>query len=168
MKSPTVARMMFGCFLLLSCLPLLAQTSVPVPVRPAHPVQRVREEPCWEQAGVSRTAMEQRRNIERSTRAEVESVCADSALSAQQKHEKIREIRERSRQEMEALVSPEQREAIRSCQESRGGGRHPGGGRHGGREGPCGEMPMSSPGPSTSKPEPPSSSPPPSDASPNP
>ena len=90
MKSPTVARMMFGCFLLLSCLPLLAQTSVPVPVRPAHPVQRVREEPCWEQAGVSRTAMEQRRNIERSTRAEVESVCADSALSAQQKHENIR------------------------------------------------------------------------------
>jgi hypothetical protein len=166
MKSPTITNCVFLLFAVITALPLLAQT--PVPVRPIAPGTRVRQEPCWEQAGVSKAAMEQRRGIERSTRSQVEGVCADSALTAQQKHEKIQEIREHARQETEALVSPQQQEAIKSCQEGRATGRHPGGGMHRGGEGPCGEMPSGAPGPSTSKPEPPSSSPPPADSSPNP
>jgi len=176
MPSPTTVKRILMVLGLLSTLPLplVAQTATnpirvqgPITGSGARPGQQVRQEPCWQEAGASKAAMEQRRGIERSTKAQVESVCADSALTTQQKHEKIHEIREHARQEMEALVSPQQQEAIRSCQEARGGGRHPGGGiRRGGGEGPCGEMPTSAPNPS--KPQPPSSSPPPSDPSPQP
>ncbi len=118
---------------------LLAQTA-PVRVPPAlHPHQQ----PCWQQAGISQSAMQQRRQIERSTHAQVQSVCADSSLSPQQKHEKIRQRREQAHLQVEGLVSPSQQQALRACQQERAaahgghvGGIHPGvGGR-----GPCGEL----------------------------
>jgi hypothetical protein len=87
--------------------------------------------------------MEQRRNIEQSTRAEIQSVCANSSLTPQQRREQMRAIRERSRQQMDALISPQQREALKACRESRGKGHVGGGGFHGGGErgeGPCGEL----------------------------
>src|SRR5277367_1507494 len=155
MKSPNITKSVLSLFFVLTALTLLAQTPAPVPVRPVAPGPRIHQEPCWEEAGVSRAAIAQRRGIERGTRSQVAAVCADSALTAQQKHAKIHELREHARQEMEALISPEQREAIRSCEESRGAGRHAGGGMHrAGGAGPCGEMPSSAPSPS--QPEPPS------------
>lgn len=103
-----------------------------------------RQEPCWQEAGISKGAMQQQHSIQQSTRAEVQSVCANSSLTPQQRREQIRAIRERSRQQIDALISPQQREALKSCQQSRnkghiggGGGFHRGGG-HG--EGPCGEL----------------------------
>lgn len=98
-----------------------------------------RKEPCWQVAGVSPSAIHQRRVISRQARQEVEAVCANSSLSAQQKHAQIQQIRERERQQIEAIITPAQREAIRSCQESRGGG-HGGSGHRGGTGGPCGEI----------------------------
>jgi hypothetical protein len=103
-----------------------------------------RQEPCWQEAGISKAAMEQRRSIEQNTRAEIEAVCANSSLTPQQRREQMRDIRERSRQQIDALISPQQREALRACQQSRnkghigGGGGFHGGGGHG--EGPCGEL----------------------------
>jgi hypothetical protein len=88
--------------------------------------------------------MQQQHSIQQSTRAEVQSVCANSSLTPQQRREQIRAIRERSRQQIDALISPQQREALKSCQQSRnkghigGGGGFHGGGGHG--EGPCGEL----------------------------
>jgi hypothetical protein len=120
-----------------------------------RPGQRVRQEPCWQEAGVSKAAMEQRRSIEQSVRGQVASVCANSSLTPQQRQQQIRQIHEQARQQMEALISPQQQEAIKSCQASRGHGGigvHVGGGGHGGM-GPCGEMPSakpSTPPPSTS------------------
>jgi hypothetical protein len=108
--------------------------------RPGHP----RREPCWEQAGISKGALRQRRNIQRSARAQIESVCANSSLNPQQRRQEIRAIHERTRQQEEALVTPQQREAMRACQEARneshpgGGGIHTGGG--GNEGGPCGEL----------------------------
>jgi hypothetical protein len=125
----------------LAASPLLAQTPIPRPGVIPRAATRPRQTPCWEEAGISKSAMERRRQIQQSTRAEVEGVCADSALSMQQKHEKIREIRQRARQEMEGLVTPQQQEALRACQQARSGGVHPGlGGHAGGGTGPCGEV----------------------------
>jgi hypothetical protein len=57
---------------------------------------------------------------------------------------------------MEALISPEQQDAIRSCEASRVGEKHAGGGAHRSKgAGPCGEMP-------TPAAEPPNAPPPPS------
>jgi hypothetical protein len=111
------------------------------PVASGPAAKAPKQEPCWEVAGVSKAAMQQRRAITQRARQEVEGVCANSALSAQQKQQEIKEIRLKERQEMEATISPEQQEALRSCQQERNhgghGGGHVGGGGHGG---PCGEM----------------------------
>jgi hypothetical protein len=146
-----------GLLMFLVGLPLVGQQRVtnaaitaqvptmhpPVVGRRTSPTPR--QEPCWQQVGISKGAIQQRRSIEQNTRAEIQSVCSNSSLTPQQRREQIRSIRERSRQQMEALVSPQQREALKACQQSRGkghgvgvgGGMH-GGGGHG--EGPCGEL----------------------------
>jgi hypothetical protein len=100
-----------------------------------------RQEPCWQEAGISKSAMEQRRQIEQNTRAEVQSVCNDSSLTPQQKREKIRQLHQQARQQNEGLITPQQQEALKACQQQRaaahpprnGRGEHPGGNR-----GPCG------------------------------
>ncbi|HTT22988.1 MAG TPA: hypothetical protein VMG82_28915 [Candidatus Sulfotelmatobacter sp.] len=128
----------------------------PLPGNPGAPVRTPQQHqpPCWQEAGISKAAMEQRGAIQRRTQAEVQAVCAETALTPQQRQEKIRQIREQAKQEMDALVSPQQMEALKSCQMSRnhGGGRtrigHPS--AAGGR-GPCGELPSPS-GPSPGRP----------------
>jgi len=96
-------------------------------------------EPCWEVAGVSKSAMQQRRLIAQQTRQEVEAVCANASLSAAQKQQRIREIRQQERQQIQGLISPAQEEAMRACRVQRGGGTHVGGGHVGGHgAGPCG------------------------------
>lgn len=118
----------------------------PVPGRPgttAHP-QQPHEPPCWQVAGISKSAMEQRQAIQQRTRSEVEAVCADPSLSQQQRQQKIREIHEQAKQELDALVSPQQMEALKSCQQARShGGSHPAPGHPSASagHGPCGEMP---------------------------
>jgi len=108
-------------------------------VPPGPSARRGRAEPCWEVAGISKSAMQQRRMVSEEARGQVEAVCANVSLSAAQKREEIRQIRERERQQLEALITPAQQEALRSCQESRahGGVPHPG---HPHATGPCGEL----------------------------
>lgn len=100
-----------------------------------------RQEPCWQVAGVSKSAIQQRQAISRQSRQEVEAVCANASMSVTQKRERIREIRQQEHAQIEGLISPQQQEAIRACQQSRGG--HGGGGGHlgGGHGGPCGSLP---------------------------
>ena len=119
---------------------LLAQTAAPLRVPPAL---RARQQPCWQQAGISQSAMQQRRQIEESTRAQIQSVCSDSSLTPQQKREKIRQLHEQTRQQVEGLISPAQQQALRACQQERSaahGGRIGGVHHGGGGSGPCGEL----------------------------
>jgi hypothetical protein len=84
--------------------------------------------------------MEQRRTISMQTRQEVEAVCANASLPAAQKQQRIREIHQQERLQMDALISPAQREAMHVCQQERGGGGHGGGGIGGHGTGPCGTL----------------------------
>jgi Spy/CpxP family protein refolding chaperone len=114
-----------------------ATAQVPIRPRPSTvpgTMKPPRVEPCWEVAGVSKAAIQQRRMITQQARQQVEAVCANSSLSIQQKREQI--------QQMEALITPAQQEAIRSCQQGRNGGRGAAGHLGGGHGGPCGEMPL--------------------------
>lgn len=147
---PTRAFSLSTCLFAATVFALLCQHAAAqtAPVRiqqpvPAHPGvgTQPHQEPCWAVAGISRGAMQQRQAIQRRTRSEVEAVCADAALSQQQRQEKIRQIRQQSKAELDGLVSPSQMEELKSCQMSRNhggghGGMHPGGGH-----GPCGELP---------------------------
>jgi hypothetical protein len=131
-----------------------AQTA---PVRVPNSTQHPHQEPCWQQAGITKSVMEQRRIIAQNARSQVQSVCADSALTVSQKHEKIRQIREQARTQEERLVTPEQMQALHACQASRthsSTGVHLGSGRAG--AGPCGDLPANSApnGGSGKKPEP--------------
>jgi hypothetical protein len=141
----------------------VAQT---VPVRgqstvPGHAASAPHQEPCWQVAGISKSAMEQRHSIQQNAHSQVEAVCADSSLSAPQRNERIRQIHEQAKQQMDAIVSPQQMQSLKACQSSRAGAHPPTGGHHiGGAAssgGPCGELPgnSGSRNPSTgSKPQP--------------
>jgi hypothetical protein len=129
-----------------------AATAQAAPVRvpgtvPGH-TGAPHQEPCWQVAGISKAAMEQHRSILQSARSQVEAVCADSSLTAQQRSEKIRQIHQQAKQQADAIVTPQQMQSLKSCQSSRGAG-HPsmGGGHHagggGGGSGPCGQLPGS-------------------------
>jgi hypothetical protein len=140
----TVLSALLAGIVLSAALVERAAAQVPIRTGPpgaTRPTPRPRVEPCWEVAGVTKSAIEQRRTINRQARQEVEAVCANSSLSIQQKRQQIQQIHQRERQEIDAIITPAQREAMRACREQRGhgGGGHVGGG-HGG--GLCGEMPV--------------------------
>jgi hypothetical protein len=133
----------------------LAQT-VPTHAQATAPGRVAKQEPCWQVAGISKSAMEQRKSIMQNTRSQVEAVCANSSLTAQQRSEKIHQIHEQAKQQADALVSPSQMESLKSCQSSRASA-HPSTPTHhaGGSAGPCGQLP-GTPGSASSgsKPEP--------------
>lgn len=137
----------------LLCGTALAQVPMP-PVRGGGTgTRRPRQEPCWQVAGISKGAMEQERVVRQQARQEVEAVCANSSLTLQQKRQQIREIREKEKQQIDTIVSPQQREALRACREERGQGGHGHGMGGGHGSGPCGEM--ETPTPKNPVPEPP-------------
>jgi hypothetical protein len=108
------------------------------------PARPLRPEPCWQVAGVTKSALQERRVIAQHARQEIAAVCANSSLSPGQKRHEIQQIHQRERQQIEAVITPAQQEAMRSCQEQRNpahrGGGHVAGG-HG--NGPCGQTPPS-------------------------
>ena len=128
-------------FLVLGALPLLAQ-SAPPNGNPPGQMRNGRQEPCWQQAGIEKSVMEQRWSLERDTRSQVEAVCSNSSLTPQQKRQQVKEIRQQAHQKMEGLVTADQEKALTSCQQARGMN-HPGGGSgagaHDGAGGGCGE-----------------------------
>ena len=141
MKTCSGFAAMAATFLLMPAV--LAQTNhsstLPPSTNQHSPNTLTKKEPCWQQAGVSRSAIEQRHQIAAQMHQQIESVCHNSSLTAQQRHQQIQQIREQAQSRMNGLVSPGQMQSIRSCRAQRGiaGG----GGFHGSGMGPCGEMP---------------------------
>ena len=124
-------------FLLVSfALPAAAQVNTPNTQRTV----RAKQEPCWQQVGVSKDVIDQRDAIQKDTHSQVESVCADTSLNMQQKKQKIHEIRQEAKQKMSGLISDQQQQQLEACHKERAGNspaaagaKHPG-------AGPCGEM----------------------------
>src|SRR5271156_2377627 len=119
-------------FVLALCVsPLLAQSApqstTPPPSAQPGPGRRGNMTPCWQQAGIEKSVMEQRWSIERDTRSQIEAVCSNSSLTPQQKHQQVKDLRLQARQKMDGLVTPEQEKSLTSCQQQRGFS-HPGGG----------------------------------------
>jgi Spy/CpxP family protein refolding chaperone len=113
------------------------------------------QEPCWKQAGISRSIMEQRHEIEREIHSQVDAVCQNSSLSLHEKQVQAREIRRQGQQKIDALMTPEQQSTLRACQQQRGN-RSANEGRHTGA-GPCGNMgaPQGPQGPANENAQPP-------------
>ena len=123
---------------------LWSQAAPPVAARPA---QQPRVEPCWQVAGITKAAMQERAALERETRSQIASVCADSALTPPQRRQQIQQIRQQAKEKQNALLSPSQQEALQACQKQRVGAHPPAQGlHHGGNLGPCGEFAAVPPG----------------------
>ena len=116
-------------------LPAVAQVNNPN----SHRTVRTKQEPCWQQVGVSKDVIDQRDAIQKDTHSQVEAVCADSLLNVQQKKQKIHEIRQEAKQKISGLISEEQQQQLEACHKERAGNspvavvKHPG-------AGPCGEL----------------------------
>jgi Spy/CpxP family protein refolding chaperone len=90
--------------------------------------------------------MNQRHSIEQSTHAQVEAVCADPSLSTPQKREKIKEIRQQAKQEVEGIITPEQQQELKACNASRAAAHPPQPAPHPGpAPGPCANLGSASP-----------------------
>jgi len=99
---------------LFSCGTLLAQNGAPPSAGnpPWSEPAQTRQEPCWRQAGISRTVMEEHRSIETDAHSQVAGVCGNSSLTPQEKQQQVGEIRQQARQKMDALITPEQQSAL--------------------------------------------------------
>jgi hypothetical protein len=116
------------------------RTGYPNSGYPNSTANRNSKEPCWKQVGISQGVNQERKQIEESTRSQVESVCHNSSMSVQQKQQEIRQLREQARQRIEGLVGAQQEQALRACRERNGEGGRGGRGGHGGGENVCEEL----------------------------
>lgn len=122
---------------LLSAGSLLAQSSPSSSGSATSQPTRTRQEPCWQQAGISNSVFEQRQAIERDAHSQVSSVCADTSLTPQQKLARVREIRHQAQQKTGELITPDQEKALMACREQRNANPPGAGRREGGN--PCAE-----------------------------
>lgn len=114
-------RTSLAFMLLFLVLPLMAQTGTPAtPTGPGSTAKGHGQEPCWKTAGISQQAEQQVKQIEDRIRSQVESVCNDSSLNTQQKRQKIEDLREAGRKQIDGIITPQQREARKACREQRG------------------------------------------------
>ncbi|HEY7097118.1 MAG TPA: hypothetical protein VH437_10365 [Terriglobales bacterium] len=102
---------------------LLAQTAQRPPSSSPAPIAKpAQQQPCWQQAGLTQDVQQQREQIEQNSKAEVQSVCNDSSLNAQQRQVKIRQVHRQAQQQSQALITPEQQQALASCHAQRSAG----------------------------------------------
>jgi hypothetical protein len=124
----------------LSTAALFAQNGTPPSSgNPPTTPSRARQEPCWQQAGISRAVMEQHQAIERDAHSQIAEVCENTSLTPQQKQQQAREIRQQAQQKVDALLTPEQLTTLHACQQQRRGNGATMEGHHGGA-GPCGNF----------------------------
>ena len=123
--SPSHRRLMAAALWLAAC-PLLAQTATPSPSGgPQMAGRRGGAPPCLQKAGIDRSVMQQLHSIQSESRSQIASVCENSSLAPQQKHEQVQQIHRQSKQKIDSLITPQQQEALHACQQQMGMN-HPG------------------------------------------
>ena len=78
-----------------------------------------RQTPCWCLAGIAPEVVNQRWHIEDNAKGKINTVCADPALTAEKKREKIQEINQQTEQEIAKIIPAKQLEASKACQAER-------------------------------------------------
>ena len=63
----------------------------------------------------SQRVNELRKSIQENTRSQIQALCSEPNLSQQQKHEKIREIRQAAHDKVNAMISPAERQKLEAC-----------------------------------------------------
>lgn len=136
------ARLALSFLILASSISVFGQVRATTgqATHPGQVAQQPKQEPCWKQAGISQATMEEEKSIRRESKAQIEAVCRDSSLTEQQKKAKIQEIRQAEHERLNGLISAEQREQMKQCQEARASSHPAGTHPSGAHTGPCGEI----------------------------
>jgi len=123
-------KLFVPCVLLVCVTGVVGQSTPPASSTPppAHPGNGG---PCFQQAGIDKSVMEQLLSIQRESHSQIQSVCSDTSLTVQQKHQQVRQIHQQTHQKIEGLITPEQEKALMACRQEQRGGNHPPGGQLG-------------------------------------
>ena len=124
-----------GASVLLVCsVSVIAQSTPPQSTPPADsnpsPVRRAHlgnPGPCFQRAGIDRSVVEQLMSLHREAHSQVQTVCSNTSLTPQQKHEQVQQIHQQTHQKIEQLITPEQEKTLMACRQQRQGENHPGG-----------------------------------------
>ena len=95
-----------------------ADSTQPQPTTPppASAHQRTR---CWQQAGISPAAMNQRWKIQDNAKGRINQVCTDPTLSPEKKHDRIGQINQETDQEIAKIIPAKQLETFKACEAER-------------------------------------------------
>ena len=110
--------------IVLSSALLLAQgqqSPPPAEAGPPQARQRGAEPPCFKQAGVSDETWQKIRDIHKSAHQQMVGICENTSLSPQQKREQIRDGFQQTEQQVHALLTPQQQDAVKQCRQERRG-----------------------------------------------
>ena len=129
-------KLLPACALFLCAASAIAQSTPPAN-SPTRPMARGGQS-CLQQAGLNQSVVEQLRSIQRDMHSQVEAVCSNTSLTAQQRNQQAHEIRQQAHQKIESLMTPEQQKTLMACREEHMGG-HMGAGGFGEARGGCGE-----------------------------
>ena len=81
------------------------------PPRSAHRPTR-----CWQQAGISPAAMNQRWKIQDNAKGRINAVCTDPTLTPEKKRDRIRQINQETEQEIAKIVPSKELETFKACE----------------------------------------------------
>jgi hypothetical protein len=70
---------------------------------------------CLAKVGVSKSEMEQMKSIHMQTRQRLVSVCENTALSADQKQQQLRQEQQKEKSQIMALFTPQQQALVKQC-----------------------------------------------------
>ena len=75
--------------------------------------------PCWKVAGITPEMVNQRWQIEDNAKGQINTVCADSSLTAQKRQDRIHQINEQTEQEIAKFIPANELSSFKSCQAER-------------------------------------------------
>lgn len=100
------------------------------------------EAACFQKAGVSDSVWQQVQSIRQNAHNQVAAICQNASATPEQRRQQIRQAHEQAKQQIDALLTPQQLAGIKECREERHAERASGGktGGKGGRGDSCAKM----------------------------
>jgi Spy/CpxP family protein refolding chaperone len=92
------------------------------------------EAACFQKAGVSDSVWQQVHSIRQNTHKQVAAICQNASATPEQKRQQIKQAHKQAKQQVDALLTPQQLAGIKECREERHA-EHASGGKTGGKGG---------------------------------
>jgi len=116
-KKNTIRHVAISLAFLMPSILLAQGHPVPSSTQPAGSHRQ--EAPCLKQAGISATTWEEIQSIHKGILQQVTSICQDSSLTTDQKRQQVQGAFRKGQHQIRNLLSPQQQEAFRACQQQR-------------------------------------------------